>query len=443
MAVEIARTVRRELTAEQHAHIRRHLALIPVYIWMVYGWASFLGRLPPGMLGWEAQTNRDFNHFYVQGVVANERNAHALYDMDEMAAIVPRVVPGAHNAPYPPVYGPQVSVFFSPLARLPYLAALYTWLAISVLVYAACGYAMWKACPRLHDKRGLVFLLLLAAPAFHFLLGFSQVSAIGLSCVTAAFFALRANRPFLAGLAIGSLAYKPPLGLAAACIFVGALEWRIVLGAATAAAAQIAAGCLYWGPAILPPYVAALRRLSSVAAGMEPYKFHMHSWRAFFDLLRLPGEVAIVAYVIVSLVTLTIALGGWRARGPLALRYSVFLIATMLVDPHLYVYDFILLTPAFLLLWDWILAERDRPIAQVFPWVPFEGLRRRSFGSAFQWLLYFCYYSPLFGIFAEAGRIQISVVALFLLASVVTAILIANDPRRAPGADVRLALSTS
>jgi hypothetical protein len=232
--------------------------------------------------------------------------------------------------------------------------------------------------------------MLLAAPALHFALTFAQISAIGLLCVTGGFFALRANRPFLAGLAVGSLIYKPQLGLAAAFIFVGAREWRIVLGATVGAALQLAAAAAFWGPSILRAYGESLVRLvPAIPAEFEPFRFQMHSWMTFFELLGLPREAALVAYALAAFVTLLIAIECWRARGPLALRYSVFLIATVLVNPHMYVYDLVLLTPAFFLLWD-----RGR----------------------FPALLYFCYFSPLFAALAQVSRVQLSVLALTLLA---------------------------
>ncbi len=398
----------RELTGTDHARFRLQLVLVPVYLWLFYGWMLIVVRLP------QLLPIRDFFHFYVQGVVAHERIPSALYDRDALAAVLRRVIPGG-DLRYPPVYGPQVSVFFSPLARLPYMRALYVWLVLSFLIYAVCGYVLWRACPRLRDRPWTITLLLLASPALYYLLAFGQASAIGLVCVTAAFLALRADRWFLAGVAIGSLAYKPPLGLAAAAIFVLGGEWRIVLGAAAAAAAQLTIGCLYWGPSILRDYVAALLRLPNVASDMEPFRNDMHSWRSFFDLLGLPSHVALAAYVVASLFTVAVALRCWRAQGPLALRYAVFLFATVLIDPHLYAYDLVLLTPAFLLLWDWVLAERDRSMGEVFPGLPLNGLRRRSFNQLFQWLLYFCYLSPLFSILATAARVQLSVPALSLL----------------------------
>ena len=267
----------------------------------------------------------------------------------------------------------------------------------------------------------MVIVLLAAAPALHFDLGFAQASAIGLVCVTVGFLALRAGRPFLAGLAIGSLAYKPPLGLAAAAVFVGAGEWWIVLGAALAAFGQVGAGVLFYGPAVLLPYFHALTRIPSVAAEMEPFTYHIHSWRGFFELLRLPAPIAFAAYVIASLGTLAAALVCWRRRGPLAVRYSVFVIATILVDPHMYVYDFLLLTPALLLLWDWLLGQSTRPVGDLLPWMP-RRLRRQPFPRAVEWLLYFCYFSPLFGAVAALIRIQLSVLALSLLGLTVASV---------------------
>src|SRR5439155_17457550 len=107
------------------------------------------------------------------------------------------------------------------------------------------------------------------------------------------------------------------------------------------------------------------------------------------------------------------------ARGPLALRYSVLLIVTVLVNPHLYVYDLVILMPAFLLLWDWSEELRGRAVDDVFPWAPFESPRRRSFTTSFEWLLYFCYFAPSFAIVAVVLHVQLSVPALTLMEFVV------------------------
>ncbi len=371
-------------------------------------------HLPFGLPGFDVHMPRDFAHFYVQGVIANDHNSRALYNIEAHEAILRRVVPGSPTMRFPPVHGPQVALLFAPLAWLSYAAALRLWLTLTVVGYLACGYAVWRACPNLRDRRGTALLLLLAAPALRFDLGFAQTSVIGLACVTAGYLALRSGRPFLAGLAIGSLVYKPQLALAA-CIFLFAGEWTLVAGAIVAAAVQLVIGGLYWGFAIFPAYVRALGQIPQVVSGMEGLKFDMHSWRSFFELLPLPPAVALTAYGAASTITLVVAFLAWRSKGPLEVRYAVFLIATILVDPHMWVYDFLLLTPAFLLLWDWVRGQDTGLVGDVWPRVRPAAAGRWAVDDVFEWLLYFCYFSPLFGIVADATRVQPSIPALATL----------------------------
>lgn len=419
MSADGPRDRRSGLTPETHARIRWQLVLLPSYLWLVYGWHNLLVALP------RIVPVRDFAHFYVLGVIARERYVQALYDMDLMATIVPRVVPGGPSAVFPPAYGPQVALFFSPLAALPYTTALYLWFVLTLLTYGACAYAIWRVCPALHARPWSTTLLLVAAPALYFALGWSQISAIGLVCVTSAYLALHANRPFLAGVAIGTLAYKPQLGLAAAFVFIAAREWRIVSGAAAAAAGQLAIGAIFWGPSVLMRNAEALKwyvgALQTVP--VEPNKYHMHSWRSFFELLGLPYDTATLLYVSLSIVTLVIALGCWRSRGPLALRYSAVLLATILVDPHLYAYDLILLTPALLLLWNWIECSPEQELGELLRTLPIPAMRRLPFKQSFQWLLYICYFSPLAFVVAIVARVQVSVLAHALLVTMIAALL--------------------
>ena len=164
------------------------------------------------------------------------------------------------------------------------------------------------------------------------------------------------------------------------------------------AAAQLAAGALFWGPAIIGDYVRAQIRLIPDMRD-EFYIHHLHSWRGFFEILGLPNAVAQAAYVIAAALVLALAVRCWRSAAPLQVRFAVLLVATVLVNPHGYVYDSIILMPAFLLLWDWAEQHRD------------------SFAMKFEWLLYFCYLSPLFAIVAMVAHVQLSVPALTAVAA--------------------------
>ena len=90
-----------ELTPAQHAAIRRQLFLIPVYIWVIYSWSITVRQLPVGTYAPDVHVARDFVHFYSQGVATREHDAHALYDLDALAAVVARLLakrPGERSA---------------------------------------------------------------------------------------------------------------------------------------------------------------------------------------------------------------------------------------------------------------------------------------------------------------------------------------------------------
>jgi hypothetical protein len=70
-------------------------------------------------------------------------------------------------------------------------------------------------------------------------------------------------------------------------------------------------------------------------------------------------------------------------------------VATVLVAPHLTVYELVILAPAFLLLADWLIGQ-----------VPTRSTR--SLGT----LLYFAYMLPLLGPFTRWTHVQLSVVAM-------------------------------
>ncbi|MGH9510036.1 MAG: glycosyltransferase family 87 protein, partial [Terriglobales bacterium] len=310
-----------------------------------------------------------------------------------------RLVPESKGDYFLPIYGPQVALLFSPLARLSYGWAALVWISASILLYALCSRTVWKTCSSLAPHGGMIALLALAYPAFFNLVAHGQTSALALACFTAAGLAFLKGKPLYAGLAIGMLIYKPQLGLAAAFVFVLAREWKVVAGALLAAAAQIALAWAYFGAAVMENYCQALRRLGESASVLEPKLYQMHSLRSFWMLL-LPWEpVARVLYVVTAGMILWWALSAWRSRVPVPLRYAALLLATVLVAPHLTVYDLVILVPALLFLGDWALANLQHPASP-----PVRAL------------LYLCYALPLLGRVAQETHVQLSVVALAALA---------------------------
>ena len=71
------------------------------------------------------------------------------------------------------------------------------------------------------------------------------------------------------------------------------------------------------------------------------------------------AERRFALYLASAVLVLALLYKTWRSPELLSLRYlRTFLVATVLVDPHLTTYDLVVLAPAFLLIGDWILGNR-------------------------------------------------------------------------------------
>jgi hypothetical protein len=385
------------LTPAQHAWIRIHLALIPVYGWLLVVWTAYaIDISPAGRLDRSGHIKgHDFAHFYVLGQIANDRASAELYDFAAQAARMDRLVPDYENR-FAPIHGPQLALFFAPLARLPYEVALAVWIAVTCAGYALCCALLWRAVPALQPYRWLAVVLAAGYPAFYLLIAFGQSSILALGCVTGAYFALRAKRPWLAGFALGSLIYKPSFGVVLPFVLLYGREWRMVAGAAFAACVQLGAAAAYFGAGILRPYVNALTHVGRIANVLEPIPYQMQSLRSFFSVLIPWPSVAWAGYLLASAAIIVLAARCWRSDAVLEVRFSALLLAMVLVDPHVNPYDLIAIVPVFFL---------------TLPWATETG-KSRGLGLL---LLYACYYLPGLSFLPTATHVQFSVVALTAL----------------------------
>lgn len=366
--------------------IRAHGLMLALCLWSVYLW----NMATPGLRDRAGNLKgTDFLHFYVLGSLALEHRGAELYDMQAQSRLTAQLVPAAAGIRYLPLYPPQVSIFFAPFARLSYPWALGFWLTVSAVIYGWCCYAVWHACPNLRNYRLTVAILAAALPAFWHLIAWGQTSALALGCFTLAFLALQEDREFLAGVALGCLIFKPQLGLAAAIVFLLSLRWRVITGALLSAAIELALGAMYYGFQPLADWIRILRNAPRMLPLLEPRVYQTHSLRTFWDMLLPWPTVSLGLYLLSALLLCALLVACWRRGGPLAVRYSSLLLATVLLAPHLTVYDLVILAPAFLLTSDWIAGRPD--------------------SAGFKILLYLAFVLPLIGPLARWTHFQASV----------------------------------
>jgi hypothetical protein len=373
--------------------LRAHGLLLALTIWAFYIWTIATPTLRDrnGNL-----KGTDFLHFYTLGSLAIAHRGGELYDMDAQSALAALRVPNAAGIRYVPVYPPQVSLVFAPLAHLSYGWALALWWLCTAAIYGACCYWIWRVCPNLRDFGGTVAIVAIAFPAFFHLIAWGQTSALALACFTVGFLLLRDEREFAAGLALGCLIFKPQLGLSAGLLFIIVGRWRLLAGSALSAVAQIAAGVAYYG---VDPFLSWLRTLLHVPAllsSFEPRPYQTHCLRTFWSMLVPWSGVAFVFYVVSAIVVLAGTIAIWKRQEPLPLKYSALLLATVLVSPHLTVYDLVILAPAILLLTDWFISHPSAP---------------QGTGT----LIYLVCALPLLGPGTRWTHIQLSVIAMAAL----------------------------
>lgn len=405
----------RWLTAKR---LRAHALLLALILWGIYIWTIATPTLRDrnGNL-----KGTDFLHYYTLGTLAIEHRGSELYDVQSQAVLAAKRVPDARGIRYLPLYPPQVSILFAPLAFLSYCWALALWWTCTALIYGACCHRIWRMCPALQDFGGTVALVALAFPAFFHLIAWGQTSVLALACFTAAFALLRDRREFAAGVALGCLVFKPQLGVAAAIVFIATGPWRIVAGAALSAAAQLAVGVAYYG---IDPFRSWLRTLWHAPAllpSFEPRPYQTHCLRTFWSMLVPWSRTSLGLYVISAVAVLVCTIAVWRRQAALSLKYPALLLATVLVSPHLTVYDLVILAPAVLLLADWGISH---PLAP------------KGIGT----FLYLVYILPLLGPYTRWTHIQWSVIAMAVLLCMIWRIVATEYPL---GTDARRIKTTT
>jgi hypothetical protein len=114
--------------------------------------------------------------------------------------------------------------------------------------------------------------------------------------------------------------------------------------------------------------------------------------------LLIPWHQAVwVFYLATSLAVIAIAASLWKSSASRELRFSGLILASVLVNPHIYIYDLLVLAPVFLFVANYILSH-----AQPAP-------------SSLIVFLYLAFLLPLLGPLAHWTHLQLSVLAFVAL----------------------------
>ena len=387
---------------------RVHASIVAGVLWTV----AAASLLTPGSRDpFNTLKGGDFVHFYTLGDSALARSPSLLYDEAALHARQVALVPASANDRYIPVYPPHTGVLFAPFAALPYAWAFLAWSVCVAGLYAVCVYRAWRAVSRADFDGWTVAIAAAAFPPFWNLILHGQTSIVPMLAFTgAAVSYVRGNR-VMAGVFLGLLALKPQFAIVAGVVLLMAREGRMIAGVCIAGALQMLVAAAVFGPGIWLDYARVIGEVSGRVALLEPRPYQLHSIRALTRLL--PAPVELIVWTAAGAAVIWMVWHVWRTSSAPLFKFGVLILASVLVNPHLTVYDATVLVPAALWIGAWVSSSRQWVLHQKF------------------WSLAYWTFAAFLAPTAWLLGVQLSVVLLLLILLTVT--WSAEQPRSSQG----------
>ena len=397
-----------------------HAAILACAVWTAVG-ADVLSPGPRGRYS-GFQKGNDFVQFYVAGSLARDGDFGALSDADRFREAQAPYFREGDRSRFPPVYGPQVALFFSLFARLPYLAAYATWAALTLALTFWSVSVCRRRVPAVARWRWPTVAATAAYPPLGYLVLDGQLSALALAALALAVVALDTSRrrfknrrwrsdrtARLQGLALRARrsrsASSPESG-------------RSRRPRRSTAVLQLAITVPIVGIDVVIGYVHNMWSFARSPDLLTRNAYLMASFRTFWSAL-LPAPWATAAYVVTAGASIGrrgvgLAADGISGRTRSACSRSPW----RWHRPHLFLYDLVILAPAFVASAGILIARRAT------------GLR---------WCAWLAFFAPIAAPLAAVTHVQLVtlVLAAWLVALAVAApeeirMNVPADARRVP-----------
>jgi alpha-1,2-mannosyltransferase len=338
-------TVARIHWPRSQRHAINHAIIAATLLWIGAVVVTFAGSGDRGIAG--PLKGTDFLQFYTLGHLAAAGQIDAMYDIEALHEAQVALVPESTPELYPPVYPPQAALLFAPFSGWSYRPALLIWSAVTIALYVVIVWSVWRRVADRLSNRRLIVAAAAVFPPFWNLVLFGQISMLMVAAFWLGWLALERRRDYLAGAAFGLLALKPQFGIPLAAIVLAGREWRMLAGAVASVAAQVAIIWSALGASVFTAFASSLRISLTYVDLLESKPFNSHSLRAVTRLL--PNAIGHPIWLVLSAVVLWCTVRAWKSNAPLRVRLGVVMLASLLVNPHVIIYDVTLL--ALPLLW--------------------------------------------------------------------------------------------
>ena len=296
-----------------------------------------------GTLDWRGRPlGTDFSQVWTAGRMALDGRAAEVWNWDAHRAVQEAFHGPALSEWYGWHYPPPFLLVAAALAILPYLPGLFVWQAATLLPFA------W-AMRRL-TGRPEAWLFVLAAPVtliciMHGHNGFLTALLLGGGLM------LLDKRPFIAGLLLGCLVYKPQFALVLPLLLLALWNWRAIAGAAVSSLALIGITLALWGWPVWQAFIDSLPLTQGIV--IEQGRTGWEKIMSPFAAVRSWGGSIDLAYGVQAGFTIA-AIGAtlWLARMARPdIRNAAVTAAVLISTPYVLDYDYVVLLAGIAFLW--------------------------------------------------------------------------------------------
>jgi hypothetical protein len=311
------------------------LILLGICALAIAGWIA----VSPGLIDPNGKPiGTDFSNVYAAGKLTWQGHPADAYDpalqhAAEKAVFGDREVPfyGWH---YPPFF---LAVAFL-VASLPYAFGLSLWLAASLAAYLAAVRAILP--------RPETLLIAAAFPAVFINIGHGQNGFLTAALLGGALHWLD-RRPWLAGILIGLLAYKPQFGVMIPLALLASQRWSSIAAAIATVAALVAVSVAALGGGVWHAFADSMNFTQTIV--LEQGGTGWEKIQSAFSAARNWGADVHTAYAIQIALGLSLAATLawlWHSDAAFELKAAGLVIASLLATPYVLDYDLVVLAIA-------------------------------------------------------------------------------------------------
>jgi hypothetical protein len=282
----------------------------------------------------------DFGWMWLSGKFAASGIVEKIFDYTTFSAAQFTLF-GPQNCPFftPFVYPPTYLFFTYALGFLPYVVAFAAWVLVTLCLYGAAVYAI---IPRSTTVIAAMAPFAVAVNIDFAHNGFLTAGLIGFSLV------LLERRPWLAGIFLGLLTYKPHIGVLFPLALAASRNWRVLASAILASAILAIGAVLAFGPEGWLSFFHTLLDRESSLSPDTAVPLALHSVFGLLRWIETGAQVSWGGQIVVAVIVPLMVWVVWAKPFPFSLKAAVLCIGSAMVSPYILFYDLCILSVAVL-----------------------------------------------------------------------------------------------